>query len=132
MKDLLKSAELFARDRHFGQFRKGIAKEPYISHLEEVTSFVTAWGGTKDAITGAWLHDTIEDCPPTNFDEIASLFGKKIAVIVLELTDDKSLPKKKRKDLQIANASKKSPEASLIKIGTWISLYPASVFLSMK
>ena len=35
------------------------------------------WGGTKDAITGAWLHDTIEDCPPTNFDEIASLFGKE-------------------------------------------------------
>ena len=116
MKDQLKSAELFARDRHFGQFRKGIAKEPYISHLEEVASFVTAWGGTKDAITGAWLHDTIEDCPPTNFDEIASLFGKKIALIVLELTDDKSLPKQKRKDLQITNASKKSPEASIIKL----------------
>ena len=116
MKDLLKSAELFARERHFGQFREGIAKEPYISHLEEVASFVTAWKGTKDAITGAWLHDTIEDCPPTNFDEIASLFGKKIALIVLELTDDKSLPKQKRKDLQITNASKKSPEASIIKL----------------
>ena len=101
-----------------GQFRKGIAKEPYVVHLEEVASFVTAWRGTKDAITGAWLHDTIEDCPPTNFDEIASLFGKKIALIVLELTDDKSLPKQERKDLQITNASKKSLKLQLLSLLT--------------
>ena len=116
MVDLIDRAQSFAREKHAGQFRKGIAKEPYVVHLEDVSSLVAEWGGTKDTIAGAWLHDTIEDCPPTNFDEIASLFGKKIALIVSELTDDKSLPKQKRKDLQITNASKKSPEASIIKL----------------
>ena len=116
MVDLIDRAERFAREKHEGQFRKGIAKEPYVVHLEEVAAYVSSWGGTQDAIAGAWLHDTIEDCPPTNFEEIASHFGKKIASIVVELTDDKSLPKQKRKDLQIANASKKSPEASIIKL----------------
>ena len=116
MVDLIDRAERFAREKHEGQFRKGIAKEPYVVHLEEVAAYVSSWGGTQDAIAGAWLHDTIEDCPPTTFEEIASHFGKKIASIVVELTDDKSLPKQKRKDLQIANASKKSPEASIIKL----------------
>ena len=116
MVDLIDRAEHFAREKHEGQFRKGIAKEPYVVHLEEVAAYVSSWGGTQDAIAGAWLHDTIEDCPPANFEEIASHFGKKIASIVVELTDDKSLPKQKRKDLQIANASKKSPEASIIKL----------------
>ena len=36
MKDLLRRAERFARQRHSGQFRKGAAKEPYTIHLEEV------------------------------------------------------------------------------------------------
>ena len=45
-----------------------------------------------------------------------SLFGKKVADFVAELTDDKSLPKQIRKELQIENAPKKSPEAALIKL----------------
>ena len=39
-----------------------------------------------------------------------------IAIIVRELTDDKSPPKAERKRLQIVNAIKKSKEGCLIKI----------------
>jgi len=39
--------------------------------------------------------------------ELEALFGKEIASIVAELTDDKSLPKAERKKQQILNASKK-------------------------
>ena len=105
MLDLIERAERFARVCHAGQCRKGASKEPYTIHLEEVSSLVRAWGGTEEAIAAAWLHDTVEDCPPTSHEDL-----------VAELTDDKSLPKPKRKELQIENASKKTPEAALVKL----------------
>ena len=43
-------------------------------------------------------------------------FGDRVAGFVAELTDDKSLPKPMRKELQIENASKKTPEAALVKL----------------
>ena len=116
MTDLVKRAERFARVCHFGQFRKGAAKEPYTIHLEEVSFLVEKWGGSEEAIAAAWLHDAVENCPPTSYDDLVRLFDKKVADLVAELTDDKSLPKHIRKELQIVNAPKKSPEASLIKL----------------
>ena len=116
MTDLIKSAEIFARSRHAGQFRKGDAQEPYIVHVEEVAELVTAWGGSESAIAAAWLHDTVEDCPPTSFTEIDQDFGSEVAGIVREMTDDKSLLKAERKKLQILNAAKKSDAACLIKL----------------
>ena len=116
MNDLLNRAERFARVRHEGQFRKGKAQEPYTIHLEEVAALVERWSGSERAIAAAWLHDAVEDCPPTSVAELEALFGKEIAGILAELTDDKSLPKAERKKQQILNAPKKSNEASLVKL----------------
>ena len=43
-----------------------------------------------DAVTlaAALLHDTIEDTD-TTLEELAAVFGKRIAAVVLEVTDDK-------------------------------------------
>ncbi|MDC0912652.1 HD domain-containing protein [Paracoccaceae bacterium] len=116
MTDLIERAERFARVCHAGQCRKGAAKEPYTIHLQEVSSLVEKWGGSKEAIAAAWLHDTVEDCPPTSHEDLVAEFGDRVANFVAELTDDKSLPKPKRKELQIENASKKTPEAALVKL----------------
>ena len=116
MTDLLKRAERFARVCHAGQCRKGAAKEPYTIHLEEVSSLVEAWGGSEKAIAAAWLHDTVEDCPPTSHEDLVAEFGDRVAGFVAELTDDKTLPKPMRKELQIENAAKKTPEAALVKL----------------
>ena len=116
MNDLISRAERFARVCHGGQFRKGKAKEPYVNHLEEVAKLTERWGGGENAIAAAWLHDTVEDCPPTSFADLASLFGDEIAGIVAELTDDKSQPKAERKRRQVENATKKSNDASLVKL----------------
>ena len=116
MKDLIKRAERFARERHAGQCRKGTSKEPYTTHLEEVATLVEKWGGSQEAIAAAWLHDTVEDCPPTSFQEITGIFGSNVSDIVRELTDDKSLPKQRRKDLQIFKAPQKTPMAALVKL----------------
>jgi hypothetical protein len=46
----------------------------------------------------------------------AARFGKQVADIVMEVTDDKTLPKDERKRKQIETALKKSREAKLIKL----------------
>jgi (p)ppGpp synthase/HD superfamily hydrolase len=102
---------------HTHQRRKGAAQEPYVNHLLEVASLVTeATDGTDtNAIIAALLHDAIEDQGVTA-ETIADEFGKQVADIVLEVTDDKSLPKAERKRKQVESASKKSREAKLIKL----------------
>jgi hypothetical protein len=113
---LVANAEAFARRCHAGQFRKGAAREPYTVHLEEVAGLVSSWGGAEVESAAAWLHDTVEDCPPTSFEDLELEFGTQIASVVRELTDDKSLPKEERKRLQVANASKKTASAALVKL----------------
>jgi (p)ppGpp synthase/HD superfamily hydrolase len=114
MSNLIIDAEQFARERHEGQFRKGYLKEPYSVHLEEVARLCKSWGAEDNVIAAAWLHDTVEDCPPTSIDEIKAIFNENIANIVDELTDKKSLSKSERKQSQINNAAKKSYGASLV------------------
>lgn len=116
MSDLIEKAKQFATNAHKEQTRKGAIHTPYIVHVSQVTDLVTRFGRNDKAIIAAWLHDVIEDCPPISYDDLVELFGDEITNIVREVTDDKSLPKIERKKLQIVNASKKSPEACLIKI----------------
>lgn len=121
MQDIIGRAQAFAVERHRGQTRKGAAREPYAIHIEEVAALVARFGGSEDVIAAAWLHDTVEDCAPTSYEEIAASFGAAVAAIVAEVTDDKSLPKEERKRLQVANAPKKSAEAALLKVCDKIS-----------
>ncbi|NNE99002.1 MAG: phosphohydrolase, partial [Pyrinomonadaceae bacterium] len=64
--------------------------------------------------------DTIEDTDTTE-DEIIELFGKEIAGFVLEVSDDKSLSKAERKQLQIDHAPNLSRGAKQIKLADKIS-----------
>jgi guanosine-3',5'-bis(diphosphate) 3'-pyrophosphohydrolase len=71
-------------------------------------------------ICAALLHDTIEDTE-TTADELLQQFGQDIASIVMEVTDDKSLPKNERKQRQIDHAASLSPDAKLVKLADKIS-----------
>jgi GTP diphosphokinase / guanosine-3',5'-bis(diphosphate) 3'-diphosphatase len=71
-------------------------------------------------VIAALLHDSIEDAGATK-EEIAQEFGPDVAGPVLEVTDDKSLPKAERKRLQILNAPHKSVRAAMIKLADTIS-----------
>lgn len=66
-------------------------------------------------ICAALLHDTIEDTD-TTADELRSEFGQAISSIVLEVTDDKTLPKAERKRLQVEHAAHLSTHAKLVKL----------------
>ena len=74
-------------------------------------------GGVDDVtvLCAAVLHDTIEDTETTS-EELKALFGPKVASVVMEVTDDKSLEKSVRKQLQVEHAPYISTEAKLVKL----------------
>jgi (p)ppGpp synthase/HD superfamily hydrolase len=116
MSFLLKAVK-FAADCHTGQVRKGKQEAPYVNHVLEVASLISEVGGVGDEeiLAAAVLHDTVEDTA-AEFEDIESLFGERVASIVREVTDDKTLSKKRRRQLQIDHAPHLSEEATLIKI----------------
>lgn len=116
------SALLFAADKHRDQRRKGEGHAPYINHPIAVAEMLWRIGGIRDEVTllGAILHDTVEDTA-TNPEELENRFGREVREMVMEATDDKSLPKSVRKRLQIEHAPYKSVEARAIKIADKIS-----------
>jgi (p)ppGpp synthase/HD superfamily hydrolase len=68
-----------------------------------------------EVLMAAVLHDTVEDTN-TTFEEIEEHFGPSIRKIVEEVTDDRSLPKHVRKQLQIEHALTASHKAKLVKL----------------
>lgn len=121
MTDIIDRARSFAAKAHAGQTRKGAAQEPYFTHLEDVAALVTGFGGDPEMIAAAWLHDTVEDCEGITEATIRAEFGAAIAGLVMEMTDDKSLPKAERKRLQVEHAPHKSDRAKLIKVADKIA-----------
>src|SRR3954447_11069844 len=99
---VMKAADTAAR-WHVHQRRKGSAQEPYINHLLEVASLVAhaTEGADPNVVMAALLHDAVED-QGVEPETIARDFGRHVASIVMELTDDKSLPKAERKRKQVA------------------------------
>lgn len=67
-----------------------------------VAYILTSEAKVFDAATlaAALLHDTVEDTK-TTFEEIHAEFGEEVHDLVKECTDDKSLPKERRKQLQV-------------------------------
>lgn len=112
----------FAADKHRDQRRKGAHEPPYINHLIEVCVQLATVGKITDEniLLAAVLHDTVEDTATTR-EEIAEMFGATVADVVMEVTDDKNLPKATRKQKQVEHAPHLSPEAKLVKLSDKIS-----------
>jgi guanosine-3',5'-bis(diphosphate) 3'-pyrophosphohydrolase len=91
---------------------------PYINHPIAVAEVLARIGGVNDlaVLQAAVLHDTLEDTETTEF-ELVERFGALVAGIVAEVTDDKSLKKEIRKQLQIEHAAQLSHGAKLVKLG---------------
>jgi len=114
---LLLTAFRFSAEKHRNQRRKDNAQSPYINHPIDVAQLLWDVGGVHDVnvLLAAVLHDTIEDTH-TRPEEIRQQFGQEVLSLVLEVTDDKSLPRQDRKRLQIETAPHKSFGAKLIKL----------------
>jgi guanosine-3',5'-bis(diphosphate) 3'-pyrophosphohydrolase len=113
---ILKALE-FAALKHRDQRRKDAQASPYINHPIALANVLVHEGGVTDpvVIAAALLHDTVEDTE-TSWQELREAFGEKVAGIVGEVTDDKSLLKAERKRLQVEHAAHISREAKLVKL----------------
>lgn len=116
---VLMMAANFAAKKHMNQRRKNALDEPYINHPLSLAALLSNEldGLHVDTcvLVAAILHDTIEDTNTTR-EEISALFGHKVLQIVLEVSDDKSLPKMTRKRLQIEHAKSLTYEARIVKL----------------
>jgi len=107
----------FAANKHRDQRRKDDHGSPYINHPIALARLLCDEAGVTDADTlcAALLHDTVEDTDTTP-DELEEQFGPVVTGIVMEVTDDKRLPKVERKRLQIERAAVASYQARLVKL----------------
>jgi len=114
---LLLKALAFASLKHRDQRRKDAQASPYINHPIALADLLVNEGGVTDVevLCAALLHDTIEDTETTP-QELEREFGRKIALIVLEVSDNKMLKKGTRKRMQVEHAASASYEAKLVKL----------------
>ena len=119
---LVLRASAFAAHKHRNQRRKDVDASPYINHPLTLANVLANEGAVSDAVTlcAALLHDTVEDTD-TTAEELQREFGAEICAVVLEVTDDRTLPKAERKRLQVEHAAHISERAKLVKLADKIS-----------
>lgn len=79
----------FSNKKHRRQLRKG-SGDPYVTHPIAVSYLVAAYKRSKALmylLCAAILHDVLEDTD-TTYDELERKFGRLVASLVEELTDD--------------------------------------------
>jgi (p)ppGpp synthase/HD superfamily hydrolase len=113
-------AATFAATKHHGQMRAD-GTVPYFAHVARVTLVLALGFGVRDpeVLTASLLHDTIEDTA-TDYDEIAEIFGQRVADYVVLLTKNALLPKKEREEDYEARL-REAPEE--VKIAKMADLY---------
>ena len=114
---LILKAIRFAAEKHNDQRRKDSRSSPYINHPIQVAETLWTIGDVRDLtlLVASILHDTIEDTN-TSPHEIQTEFGEDVLALVLEVTDDKSLPDHVRKQRQVESAPHKTQRAKLLKL----------------
>ena len=123
-----KEALEFATKAHGDQMRK-YSKEPYIEHPKRVAEIVRTVPHNSEMICAAYLHDVVEDTP-VEIEEIEKKFGKKVAQLVHELTDEymkinyPHLNRRARKDKEVERQADMSKDAKTIKLADVIDNTP--------
>ncbi len=100
--DGLNRAYVFAMKKHGAQLRA--SGDPYYSHPVEVAGILTKFKLDCASIIAGLLHDTVEDTD-TTIEEIKSLFGEQVALIVdgvtkLAMIEQKSANKKQAENFR--------------------------------
>ncbi len=120
MSDLILRAEKFVKERHSGQFRRN--GERYINHPLRVSKTVLKFVDNvkiNEFAAAALLHDTLEDTD-TKVSEIREEFGEFVALLVVQLTIDRSVAdivgKTKYLSMKFSNESRVSGWALVIKL----------------
>ena len=117
---MIDKAREFATKAHDGQFRKG-TKRPYIVHPIEVGDIVSTMTTDEEVISAAILHDTIEDCEGVTERMLAELFSERVAGMVAQESEDKSLTWEERKGATIRRLKEGPAEVQMIGLADKLS-----------
>lgn len=107
----------YAKRKHdeTGAIRK-VSKEPYWVHPEGVAKIIMEHGGSDIEIKAGMAHDLLEDTG-CKYDDLVEKFGKEVADIVKEVTNDKDEIKKVGKENYISEELVHlSPSALTVKL----------------
>lgn len=112
----------FAAEAHRDDRRKGAVAAPYINHPIAVAEQLASAGFAQDTalLMAAVLHDVVEDTDTTE-TELAATFGPRVAGIVMEVTDDKGLRRRERREAVVHHIARRSREARLVKLSDLIA-----------
>ena len=98
---------------HAGQLRKADPQVPYATHPFHVALMVREAGGDEDCVIASLLHDVLEDTDVTP-EDLEEAFGPRVAMIVREVSEDKTLTWEERKARMVAHLRTASAEACLV------------------
>jgi len=120
------SQDQYVNALHFAARAHGDQKTPtglpYVVHISSVTMEVIAAlhaepGHDDDlAVVCALLHDVVEDTA-TTLEQIAAMFGPRVAAGVSALTKDDSLGKPAAMQDSLTRILRQPPEIALVKLG---------------
>ena len=117
---MINDAMAFAARAHEGQFRKG-TRRPYIVHPREVAEIVSTMTDDEEIISAALLHDTIEDCAGVTREMLEQRFGTRVAEMVAQESEDKSLTWEERKGETIRRLGEAPREVQMIGLADKLS-----------
>lgn len=118
---LLDKAIIFAVHAHADSERKG-KNLPYIVHPLEAVSIVASITCDQEILAAAVLHDTVEDTA-TTIEQVRNEFGSRVAELVFYETgpDDKSIPWRIRKQVQVDLLTAASRDCKMVAMGDKLS-----------
>ncbi len=110
------AALAFAAERHRDAPRPGTSDQG-LSHSIALAEALVSIGGITDSalLCAAVLHDVI-DKTDTTPQQLLERFGREIADVVLDVSNDRSLNDTMRKRVQVATAPTLSTRAKLVRL----------------
>ena len=100
---------------HREQIRKDADHTPYISHLVSVSMMLRDVTEDEDIIIAGLMHDSLEDVPNYNYENLKSDCGERVAEIVKFVTEP--LDANKLENEQLPWLSRKEEYLKNIKLG---------------
>lgn len=110
----------FATKAHEGQVRKG-TNYPYIIHPLEVGKIVSTMTDDEEVVSAAILHDTIEDCEGVSKEVLEKNFGKRVADLVSQESENKTKTWIERKGTTVCHIKDAPREVKMIALADKLS-----------
>ena len=122
----IQKAIYIATHQHRHQERK-LSNVPYIVHPFSVAWILAEQTKDEDIVVAGLLHDVLEDTEGYDYFDISRDFGEKVANIVIEVTENNSLPWQEKKEKYIEVFENSSQESLMVatadKIHNLASVY---------